>query len=65
VTYPLPPQLGSLTTAQGVGHDHKTQAGMLVLQLKQVVPEDKRFSKSIINGFQLTTELQERIVVVS
>lgn len=36
-----------------------------MIQFKQLNDEDKRFSKSIINGFQFTTELKERVFVVS
>ena len=38
---------------------------MLVLQLKQFSDTEKSFAKSIINGFQYTTENKEHIFVVS
>jgi beta-N-acetylglucosaminidase len=38
---------------------------MLVLQFKQLSDIDKSFAKSIINGFQYTTEDKEHIFVVS
>ena len=38
---------------------------MLVLQFKQLSDIDKSFAKSIINGFQYTTENKEHIFVVS
>jgi hypothetical protein len=38
---------------------------MLIIQLKQVSDSDKVFAKTIINGFQYTTENKERIFVVS
>lgn len=41
------------------------QAGMLVLQLKIVNDQDLRFTKSIINGFQYKTDLNEDIIVLS
>ena len=43
----------------------QSQAGMLVLQFKQLSDIDKSFAKSIINGFQYTTEEKEHIFVVS
>ncbi len=43
----------------------QSQAGMLVLQFKQLSDTDKSFAKSIINGFQYTTENKEHIFVVS
>ena len=43
----------------------QSQAGMLVLQFKQLSDIDKSFAKSIINGFQYTTENKEHIFVVS
>ncbi len=58
--------LNTLANYNTANYDTNAEGGMLVLQLKQLSATDQKFSKSIINGFQFTTDnTNERIFVVS